>query len=263
MNNHTPLLKIQGLTKRFGGLIALSSLDLEISGPSIVSIIGPNGAGKTTVFNCISGAFQVEAGKIFLKGQDILPLKPHERSRLGIARTFQNIRLFNNMSVLENVLVGMHTRLKSGFLASVLKDRGNLEEETRAQEKALELLSFVGLKSEAHRRANLLPYGDQRRLELARALALEPTLLLLDEPTAGMNPSETKEMMALIKKVFEDLGVCILLIEHDMRVVMEISQRIVVLDFGHKIAEGSPEEIRTNERVIRAYLGTRWKVQGG
>jgi branched-chain amino acid transport system ATP-binding protein len=250
-----PLLVADKVTKRFGGLTAVRDLDFELEEGAIVSVIGPNGAGKTTFFNCVAGFYEIDEGTLTFDAVPIAHMRPDQIAGLGIARTYQNIRLFTNVTAIENVLVGQHRHLRSSWTASVLGTPGVRREEAEALDEARRLLVLAGLRGRGDILAGKLPYGDQRRLEIARALATKPRLLLLDEPTAGMNPAETAGMTAFIKRLRDELGLTILLIEHEMRVVMGISERITVLDYGEKIAEGTPREIQTNERVIEAYLG--------
>jgi branched-chain amino acid transport system ATP-binding protein len=251
-----PLLRAEKVTMRFGGLIANRDVDFEIPRGSIVSLIGPNGAGKTTFFNQLTGMLEPTSGDIMFDGDSIVGRTPHEIVERGIGRTFQNIRLFGAMSVIANVMVGHHARMQASWWASLLKLPSERAEEKATRQKARDLLKLVGLPRRYEEEwAKNLPYGDQRRLELARALASEPKLLLLDEPTAGMNPGETAQMTTLIKRLRDELDLTVLLIEHDMKVVMGISERITVLDHGEKLAEGSPEAIRANPKVIEAYLG--------
>jgi branched-chain amino acid transport system ATP-binding protein len=249
------LLSATTVTKRFGGLVAVRTLDFAIEQGSIASVIGPNGAGKTTFFNCVSGFFHIDQGEILFDNVPIHHLRPDKIAHLGIARTYQNIRLFPTMTALENILVGEHQHLRSTWLGAIIRTRAQRAEEEWAVQEARRLLHFVGLTGRGDFLAGKLPYGDQRRLEIARALASKPRLLLLDEPTAGMNPAETEEMTRFIRRLRDEVGITILLIEHEMRVVMGISERITVLDYGEKIAEGTPREIQSNARVIEAYLG--------
>jgi branched-chain amino acid transport system ATP-binding protein len=249
------ILETRGVVKRFGGLTAVNKMDFSLEKGSICSIIGPNGAGKTTFFNTISGLYRPEEGEILLEGKRIERLSPDKITAIHMARTFQNIRLFGGMTVVENIMVGAYTRLKQNAVQAVLRTRAFKIEETRAQAKAEELMAYIGLKGVGNELAGSLPYGVQRRVEIARALASAPRLLLLDEPTAGMNPSESEDATSLFRRLRDELGITILLIEHDMKVVMNISERISVMDYGEKIAEGSPTEIATNARVIEAYLG--------
>jgi branched-chain amino acid transport system ATP-binding protein len=250
------LLEARDVTKRFEGLIANKEIDFDIPRGAIVSIIGPNGAGKTTFFNQLTGIYPPTSGSITFNGVDITGLAPHDVAELGIGRTYQNIRLFQNMTVIANVMVGRHVRMKAQWWDAILRSSGSVTEEEVSVERGRELLELVGLRrSIENNLAKNLPYGDQRRLEVARALASEPLLLLLDEPTAGMNPGETRQMTEFIARLRRDLNLTVLLIEHDMKVVMGVSERITVLDYGEKIAEGTPEEIRANPRVIEAYLG--------
>ena len=255
----TPILEVGGLTKRFGGVVALNAIDLVVPRGAIIGLIGPNGAGKTTFFNAVTGLVRADGGRITFEGASVVGLRPNAIVARGVARTFQSIRLFPQMTVLDNVLVGEHCRLAATVAGAVLRPPSVRTEEKRARERAHALLAFVGLEGKATDLARNLPYGDQRRLEIARALATEPRLLLLDEPTAGMNPRETETLTDLIDLLRRELALSVLLIEHDMEVVMRISDRITVLDYGTRIAEGTPEEIQRHPRVIEAYLGTGYE----
>jgi branched-chain amino acid transport system ATP-binding protein len=259
-----PILETRSVTRRFGGLVAVDGVSMSIPRGSISSVIGPNGAGKTTLFNMIAGIYRPSDGEILFDGNVLMRAggmrsaksrRPDQVMKLGIARTFQNIRLFANMTALENVQIGMHSRLKSTPLGAMLRTQRVKDEEAQSRMRAIELLDYVGLGAHADAISKNLSYGDQRRLEIARALASNATLLLLDEPTAGMNPNETADLTAFIDRIRSDLGLTVLLIEHDMKVVMGISDQVTVLDHGQKIADGSPDEVRSNDQVIEAYLG--------
>ena len=254
------LLESRGLTKRFGGLNAVDNVDLDVEPGEILSVIGPNGAGKTTLFNMVTGLFSPDEGSIRFDGHDLVRLKPNQICSLGISRTFQTVRLFTNMTVLENALVGQHSRTRSGVFGAVLRPPGTRAEERRAREQARSALSFFGSRLTGYREdqpAFALSYANRRRLEIARAMATNPKLILLDEPTAGMNPAETQEMTQLIGKLRDERGFTIVVIEHDMRLVKGVSDRVVALDYGRKIAEGTYDQVANDERVIEAYLGKR------
>lgn len=251
------ILEVSGLTKKFGGLTAVNDVSISIEKGSISAIIGPNGAGKTTLFNLLTGIYKPDVGVINFGGRSLVGLRPDQVNGAGMSRTFQSIRLFPGMTVFENVMVGMHSRLNVSLIQTISRLGGFARQEKRVREKAIELLDFVGLSDKGDEISRNLPYGDQRRVEIARALASDPQLVLLDEPTAGMNPNESVDAMTLFRRVRDERGVTVVLIEHDMRVVMGISEKISVLDYGQKIAEGTPAEIRANPRVVEAYLGRR------
>jgi branched-chain amino acid transport system ATP-binding protein len=249
------VLEAKGISVQFGGLLAVNSVDFNIPKQSVVSLIGPNGAGKTTFFNVLTGLYKPSSGSINYDGRDITDLPPHKIASAGIARTFQNIRLFGLMTAQENLLVAMHSHLKSGITSTILRTPKQRREEREAEERAQELLDFAGVGKWTHEFARNLSYGDQRRLEVARALALQPKVLLLDEPTAGMNPQESQVFIDFVRRLVKERDISIMLIEHDMKVVMSVSERITVLDQGEKIAEGTPDQIKNNTRVVEAYLG--------
>jgi len=249
------LLQTTDVVKRFGGLVAVNKMSISLEQGRIASIIGPNGAGKTTFFNTLTGIYKPDEGQINFNDRSLIGLRPDQVSERGISRTFQNIRLFGAMTVLENIIVGMHTQLKQSAIDALFRTKKFHDEERDSENRAKELMAYVGLKNVGNQLARNLPYGGQRRIEIARAIAANPTLLLLDEPTAGMNPNETADAIKLFRRIRDDKGITILLIEHDMRVVMGISEHISVMDYGEKIAEGTPKEIRDNQRVIEAYLG--------
>ncbi|MCL6478228.1 MAG: ABC transporter ATP-binding protein [Peptococcaceae bacterium] len=249
------ILEVKDLTLKFGGILAISDLSFNVEENSIVSLIGPNGAGKTSAFNCLTGFYKGSKGDIFFRGQNIVRLKPYRITKLGMARTFQNLRLFKNMTVMENVMSGMHCRTSAGIWEAIFRPPHQVREEKRIRQVSEECLNFVGIYHLKERLARNLPYGDQRRVEWARALATQPKMILFDEPAAGLNHDEKEQLMDIILRIRKELGITILLIEHDMGLVMRISEKIIVLDYGQKIAEGTADEVKNNPRVIEAYLG--------
>ena len=258
----TNVLYADRITIRFGGLTAVDNVSFSIPPRSVVSLIGPNGAGKTTFFNVLTGLYEATEGAVYLDGKDITAVKPHKRAAMGLARTFQNIRLFGLMTAEENVMVAMHSHLKAGVMSTIIRTPGQRREEREARETARELLDYVGIGKTVGELARNLSYGDQRRLEIARAMALQPKVLLLDEPTAGMNPQESANFNDFVYRVRDEKGISVLLIEHDMSVIMKISERITVLDRGAMIAQGTPDDIRNNQQVIEAYLGKTGTREG-